>query len=85
MIIEKVQVKNKIGLHARPATLFVSEAKDFKSSIRIKLGDKEINGKSILEVLTLGANCGSVIEIIADGEDEKQAIDALRSIVDSDE
>ena len=79
----KITIKSKVGLHARPATVFVKEAKKFKSDIRIKLEDKVINGKSILEVLTLGAKHGEEIEITAQGPDEERAVQALCTIIDS--
>lgn len=83
MNTSKIKIRSRVGLHARPATVFVKEAKRFKSDIRVKLGDKEINGKSILEVLTLGGKYGAEIEIIAQGSDEEQAIQALCKIIDS--
>lgn len=70
----KLEIKNKVGLHARPASLFVQTANKFKSVITATNGDTSVNAKSILNVLTLGADKGSILTIKAEGEDEEQAI-----------
>ena len=80
MITSKIEIKNKVGLHARPASQFVREAQKYESDIRIKFNGREINGKSILEVLSLGADCGTEIEATANGADEQQALEALKRI-----
>ncbi|MBN2880385.1 MAG: HPr family phosphocarrier protein [Clostridia bacterium] len=84
MTRSSIIVRNKVGLHARPASMFVKEAKKYQSTITVKLNDKEANGKSILEILTLGAEQGARIEVMADGRDERQALDALRKVVETD-
>lgn len=73
-------IRNKVGLHARPAALFVQTAGRFKSTITVKNGDLQANGKSILNVLTLGVTGGSVVTVIADGEDAEQALKALEEL-----
>lgn len=73
-------IKNKIGLHARPASLFVREASKFKSAITVIYGNAQANAKSILNVLTLGANQGAVISIRAEGEDAEAALQALKDL-----
>ncbi len=76
-------VHHKVGLHARPAALFVQTAKKYKSDIVVSKDEREANAKSILSILTLGANQGAVITIKATGEDEEQAVQALQDLVDS--
>ncbi len=76
-------IKNKVGLHARPASVFVREASKFKSAITVIHGDKQANAKSILSVLTLGANLGTVISIRAEGEDAEDALKALMTLNES--
>jgi phosphotransferase system HPr (HPr) family protein len=73
----KLEIKNKVGLHARPASLFVQTANRFKSAITVINGDTSVNAKSILNVLTLGADKGSILTIKAEGEDAEQAIQAF--------
>ncbi|MGD0708411.1 MAG: HPr family phosphocarrier protein [Anaerolineaceae bacterium] len=73
-------INNKVGLHARPAALFVQTANKFKSSITAKNGSTTANAKSILNVLTLGANKDSVITITAEGEDAEQALQAFKEL-----
>lgn len=74
-------IEHEVGLHARPAALFVQKAKGYKSNIRVRYGEKEINAKSILSLLTLGVTKGAVITIYADGEDENLAIEGLAQLV----
>ena len=77
MISKEVKIKNESGLHARPASLFVKEANKFNSDIRVRNGEKEVNGKSMLSLLTLEACKGVTVEIKAEGEDEEAAMQAL--------
>jgi phosphotransferase system HPr (HPr) family protein len=76
----KLELKNKVGLHARPAALFVQTASRFKSTITVKVGAATANAKSILNILTLGAGSGSVITVVAEGEDADQALMALKEL-----
>lgn len=75
-------IKNQLGLHARPAALLVRTAEKFKSNIFIVKGDLEVNGKSIMGVMMLAAEMGSQITIRAEGEDEKEAVEAIASVVE---
>lgn len=74
-------IANKVGLHARPARLLVQTAATFQARIQIQRGEKTVNAKSILGVLTLGAVCGDTIQLHAEGEDAQQAITALSDLV----
>ena len=76
-------IKNKVGLHARPASVFVREASKFKSVITVICGSTHANAKSILNVLTLEANQGALISIRAEGEDAEAALQALKALNDS--
>lgn len=78
-----LEIKNKVGLHARPAAMFVQLANKFKSEIRVLKGSVNANAKSILNVLTLGAGQGSVIRLQAEGEDAESALKALEELVTS--
>ncbi|CAH2214840.1 HPr family phosphocarrier protein [Tepidibacter aestuarii] len=77
MIKKEFEIFNKVGLHARPAALFVQTASKFKSQISIEKDNKTVNGKSIMGVLTLGASSGDKVMIIIDGSDEDEAIKAI--------
>lgn len=83
MISRDVEIKNKLGLHARAAAKLVHTAAGFKSDIKIRKGDEEVDGKSILGILLLAAGKGSVVTIKADGEDERAAIDAIEKLIDA--
>jgi phosphotransferase system HPr (HPr) family protein len=76
----KLSISNTVGLHARPAALFVQEAKKFTSDIIVLLGDSEADAKSILDLLMLGANQGSVITVRAEGPDAEAALAALQDL-----
>lgn len=81
MFQQEVTITNESGLHARPASIFVKEASKFKSNIKVVKNDKEYNAKSIIGVLSMGAVKGDNILIIAEGEDEEEAIDALINLI----
>jgi len=82
MLIEKeLVVKNEQGLHARPAALFVQIANKYESEIKVRKGKDEVNGKSIMGLMTLAAEKGSLIKLIVDGPDAKDAIQELESII----
>lgn len=82
MIVEKVvTIKNKQGLHARPAALFVQIANKFTSEITITKGRQKINGKSIMGIMMLAAAAGSKVTIVADGEDADKAMVELEKLL----
>ena len=83
MISRCVTIQNSVGLHARPATFFVQKANSYKCSIWVEKEDCRVNAKSLLGVLSLGISKGSAITLIADGNDEAEAVDALVKLVDS--
>ncbi len=85
VIKKKVTVKNKQGLHARPAALFVQVANKFDARITLRRDEEEVNGKSIMGILMLGAEKGSQIIIEADGDDAHLAIVELEKVVTDEE
>lgn len=81
MVERSVQIVNKLGIHARPAAEIVKTAAKFKSGITIVRDDMEVNGKSIMGVMMLAAECGAAIVLRADGSDEDAAVDALAAVI----
>lgn len=81
VIKKTVSIVHQRGLHARPAALFVQLAKKYECSIVVRKGRKIVDGKSIMGLLTLGANKGARIAITANGEDAPKAIDDLIALV----
>lgn len=80
-VVEKqVTITNRLGLHARPASLVAKKASSFKSEISLKKDDLEINAKSIMGVMILAAECGSVLIIKAWGEDEARAVQEIADL-----
>lgn len=77
MTEKKIQVINRLGLHARPAALLVQKASKFQSEIRLVKEEYELNAKSIMSVMMLAAEMGSYITIKAWGEDEVQAVEEI--------
>jgi len=85
MIVEKkIAIKNKLGLHARPAALFVQIANKFDCEIIVRKGKEEVNGKSIMGIMMLAAGKGSTIYIKAEGEDAEEAITQLEGLLSGD-
>jgi phosphocarrier protein HPr len=82
MLKKKVVIINRLGLHARAAAKFVKLANRFKSSVKIEKESVKIDGKSILGILTLAAVKGSEIILTITGEDEKQAMKALVTLIE---
>ena len=83
MVYKDITVQNQIGLHARPATFFIQKANEFRSSISVENEERRANAKSLLGVLSLGITGGAAIRIIADGQDEAEAVEALANLVNS--
>lgn len=83
-IEKKIIIKNKSGLHARPAALFVQIANKYDSEIKVKKGKQIVNGKSIMGIMMLAAEKGSKIRIVADGDDAENAVCELEGLLLSD-
>ena len=83
MVSQKVVVKNPTGLHLRPAGNLCKEAMQYKSLITFKYGGNTANAKSVLSVLGACIKCGDEIELICEGEDEAQALEALVTAVEN--
>jgi phosphocarrier protein len=82
-VIERaIEIKNKLGLHARAAAKLVHTAARFKSDIKIRKGDEEVDGKSILGILLLAAGRGTTITLRSSGPDERDALDAIEKLID---
>ncbi|MEN8906209.1 MAG: HPr family phosphocarrier protein [Clostridiales bacterium] len=84
MINKNVILTNKSGLHARPASIIVSQLKKFKSNIEISNGSKSCNAKSLTGLLTLGAHQGTKLTITADGIDENEVIKELKNLIENE-
>ena len=83
MISRDVTITNSIGLHARPATFFIQKANSYASSVWVEKDDRRVNAKSLLGVLSLGIAKGMTITLIADGQDEKQALEGLVTLINT--
>lgn len=83
MIKRQITISNKLGLHARASSKLVLTANQFKSKITIMRGNREANAKSIMTLMMLAASCGTEIMIIADGEDEAEALAVLVQLIDN--
>ncbi len=79
----ELRIPNELGLHARPAAQFVKLSSQYECEIYIAKGDLEVNGKSIMGVMMLAAECGSTVRIRAEGPDAAEAVEALASLVES--
>jgi phosphocarrier protein len=81
MITHEMVIGNKSGLHARPATLWVQTASRYQSSVRMVKGDRDVDGKSLLALLSLGLSGGSTFQFSVNGPDEVAAAEALAKLV----
>ena len=83
MVQQKVTVANPTGFHARPAALLVAQAAKFKARVAILAGGKTINAKSLLNVLGGGIRTGAQIVVMAEGEDEREALAAVCRVIET--
>ena len=83
MVSCEVVIQSKVGLHSRPATCFVQKANEFKSVLYIEKDEKRMNAKSLLGILSLGVLCNTKVTLIADGVDEREALDALVNLAET--
>jgi phosphocarrier protein len=81
VIEREALIVNPLGVHARPAAEFVKTAGRFKAAIEVRRGDVTVNGKSIMGVMMLAAECGAILVITANGDDAEAAVDALCALV----
>ena len=76
-----IEIQSAVGLHARPASVFVKKALSFSSSVTVTKGARSVDGKSILGILSLGAHCGEQITIRTDGPDEEDAMACMLEVI----
>ena len=81
MISRQVTIINKLGLHARAAAKLVNVASAHAAEVWVRKSGQEVNGKSIMGVMMLAASCGTEIELVTDGEEEQQAMEALVNLI----
>jgi phosphotransferase system enzyme I (PtsI) len=79
----RVKLVNERGMHARPCHAVVSAALASASTLRVRCGTREVDGRSILSLMTLGAACGAELEFTAEGPDAPQLVEQLRGLVES--
>lgn len=84
MLYREITVTSPEGLKSRPAALFVQVASRYESQILIECENKKVNAKSIMGVLSLGIKCGESLYVLANGKDEKEALDALEELMKKD-
>lgn len=82
LVCSEVIINNSLGLHARPAAILAKEASKYKSDIKIIMDKTEVDAKSILDILTLAAPKGKSIKLVAKGEDAKEAIKNIQSLIE---
>lgn len=80
---EVIQIKNRLGIHARPAALLVQTASKYVSNIELEVEGVRVNGKSIMGVMMLAAAYGSKMKVIANGDDARDSVNAINILIDS--
>lgn len=81
-IRRQFEIKNRLGLHARAAALFVQTANRFESALTVSKDGEVVDGKSIIGLMMLAAACGSTIEVVAEGPDAEEAIAAIGALIE---
>ena len=83
MIAEKITVKNEQGLHMRPAGVLAKVATKYPCDVKLIIGEKEINAKSIMMIIGGGIKCGTEVEIVCNGAQEQEALEEIKALVES--
>jgi len=83
LLSREIEILNELGLHARPAAMFVKLANEFNCDIMVEKGSEQVNGKSIMGIMMLAAGKGSVIKVVARGEDAQEALDDIEKLIQS--
>ncbi len=83
MVQKEFTINNKLGLHARPAALFVKVSNRYHSDIWVEKDDEQVNGKSIMGLMMLAAGHGSRVVVTAEGEDAEKAIEGIEELIES--
>lgn len=82
-VVKRLEIKNRLGLHARAAALLVQTVNRFSAEVKISKDGQVVDGRSIMGVLTLGAPKGSVIRVEAKGGDAEKAVHAIEKLIDN--
>lgn len=80
MIERELTIRNRAGLHTRPASMLVKTASQFESEVYLRRDNYEINGKSVIGVMTLAAEQGATLTLVVEGEDEEEAAEAIAEL-----
>ena len=80
MIEREVTVRNRAGIHTRPASMLVKTASQFESEVYLRRDNYEINGKSVIGVMTLAAEQGAILTLVVDGDDEEEAANVITEL-----
>ncbi len=81
MLERDVVIENKLGMHLRAAAVFIETGNKYRCQISLRKDNREVNAKSIMGIMTLGAAVGSVVTVLTSGEDEAQALEALVALI----
>jgi phosphocarrier protein HPr len=83
MVTKELTIVNKLGLHARPAAMFVKVSSAWDAEVTVEKDEEQVNGKSIMGLMMLAAGCGAKIKVTAEGKDENVVMDLLEALVNS--
>jgi phosphocarrier protein HPr len=78
-----LEIRNRLGIHARPASLFVKIASRYDAEVMVQKGDSKVSGKSIMGLMTLAASCGTLLRVTAEGEDAEDVLDELTDLIEN--
>lgn len=82
MLSKRIEIRNSVGLHARPAAQLAERARRFESDIWVCYRDRSVDAKSVVRLLSLGINAGEIVELVVYGKDETAAFEDMKAIFD---
>ncbi len=82
-VAREFEIRNSLGIHARPASLFVKVASRYDADVTVERGDSKVSGKSIMGLMTLAVSCGTRLKVTAVGEDAEEALEELAKLIES--
>ncbi len=83
IVAREFEIRNRQGIHARPASLFVKIASRYDANVTVQKDDSRVSGKSIMSLLTLAASCGTRLKVTAQGEDAEEAMEELAQLIEN--
>ena len=83
LLARDIEIRNRLGIHARPASLFVKIASRYDAEVMVQKGDSKVSGKSIMGLMTLAVPCGTRLRVTAEGDDAEEVLNELIELIEN--